>query len=347
MQTPRVSVIIPVYNTASYLQKCLDSVLKQALGDIEVICVENGSTDDSLDVLREYEKKDHRLKVVVHPEGRLGDARNAGVERATGTYIGFVDSDDFIATEMYERLYTSATKYDADLAICGVMTYNDLDGKCVEKEPGMLHCEECVNLSDHRLLFRSMTAWNKLYKREFLEQHGFRFPEDIFYEDQLYVSRAYLLANRIAVVNEPCYYYRKDRPGQISTLSGRQLFDVFTIFKDLDAFAASQGLPQTHLQDIAEQKVNALFYLFRYVAKEHRREFFNKMKYEFCASQIVEPPHFLSSTYYNNYLIVRDHGCFTACLLMRCKDRIGRLLTIPFIKKLYLAMRPSRRTLAL
>ncbi len=339
MSKPSVSIIVPVYNTEAYLGQCLDSVLGQTLSDIEVICVDNGSTDGSLQILRNYADHDPRVTVIVHPEGRLGGARNAGLRRATGEYIGFVDSDDFIDAEMYRLLYSCSLRHDADLGICGITTYLMDDGAFAPKEPEILGSEECTSIAANRLLFRNLTAWNKLYRREFIERNCFLFPEDTFYEDQVYVPRAYMLANRIAVVSRPCYYYRKQRPGQISTLTDDRIFDIFQILAQLDAFAQERKLIPDLLQDIGELKIQSLLYLFRYTRGQRKRVFFNEMKGVFERVTVQSPLHFISRTHYNNARIVKACPYATAVTLLALREYLGRLLRIPLIRALYLRVR--------
>jgi glycosyltransferase involved in cell wall biosynthesis len=336
---PKVSVVIPVYNTASYLRQCIDSVLGQTLHDIEVICVENGSTDNSPEILKSYEATDNRLRVIVHPEGRLGGARNAGLDRITGEYVGFVDSDDYIKEEMYEATYSRAVTYNADLAICGVMNYFEKDGIFVEKEPAIFQGRECVTISENRWFFRNLTAWNKLYKRDFLERNSLRFPEGTYYEDQLFVTQAYLLANRIAVVKNQYYFYRKQRSGQISTLTDEHVFDIYNIFRRLDSFAQRNGLDRKFVQDIGEIKIQSLFYLFPYVEHLHRRRFFEMMKDVFKEIKFEHPPHFISNTLHNNFQIVKTYSYSTAVLFLRIRECLGKVLCIPILRNIYIAVR--------
>ena len=125
MEEIKVSVIIPVYNASKYLRQCLDSIISQTLQEIEIICVDDGSTDNSLEILNEYQKLDNRIKVLTQKHKRQGVARNYGMSIAAGEYIGFVDSDDWCEPDMYEKLYQRAKETDSDITMCAVTTYND------------------------------------------------------------------------------------------------------------------------------------------------------------------------------------------------------------------------------
>ncbi|NST07596.1 glycosyltransferase, partial [Enterococcus faecalis] len=117
---PKISIIVPVYNVEKYLEKCVRSILAQTFTDFELILVDDGSPDSSGAMCDQFAEQDQRVKVIHKENGGLSDARNAGIEIATGEYLGFVDSDDYIADDMYELLYTNIVKEDADLSICGI-----------------------------------------------------------------------------------------------------------------------------------------------------------------------------------------------------------------------------------
>ena len=121
----KVSVILPVYNVSDYLRQCMDSIVGQTLKDIEIICVDDGSTDDSLAILKEYEAKDQRVKVIQQANAGAGAARNKGLEIATGEYLSFLDSDDFVDVNMYEQLYLKAKAKDIDVVYCNCNIYKD------------------------------------------------------------------------------------------------------------------------------------------------------------------------------------------------------------------------------
>ena len=131
----KVSVIVPIYNVKRYLAKCLDSIISQTLKDIEIICVNDGSTDGSEKVLAEYAKKDSRIKIVNRKNGGLSAARNTGMPYATGKYIGFVDSDDYIEPTMYELMYYNAEHFNSQMVICAVHKLADWTNTVFEDDP--------------------------------------------------------------------------------------------------------------------------------------------------------------------------------------------------------------------
>ena len=329
---PKVSVIIPVYNTAQYLPQCLDSLKNQTLNDIEIICVDNGSTDSSFDILKDYEFKNKNIKVLHHDDGRQGAARNAGLKIAKGRYVGFVDSDDFIDSRMYESMYVKAITHDADMAICGITLYYQNSNQYIEKDPSIFPNKAAVHISENKLFYSNLTLCNKIYKRKFLSENLIVFPDDVYHEDQLYVIQAYLLSNKIAVIKKPFYFYRKQREGQVSTLYTDHLFEIFIIFQELDQFIKKQGFGEKIKNDITEIKIQRLFYFYDYINRKSKKKLFNLMKKEFNRVEEIKNFYILSKTQYENYIIVKKNDYALANLLLRAK--LYRDLFLKIFKKL-------------
>ena len=217
---PKVSVIIPVYNCEAFLQECIDSLCAQTLSEIEMIFVCDASPDNSLSILRDAEKKDERIRVIAFEENRgVSAARNAGLEMASGDYVIFCDSDDWIEPEMYERLYQMAQENDADIAFCRVFkdyahktenvplgfdTGTRFDEKAIRDTliPAMLSKEK----DSDDLPLSGYTPRN-LFKKEVIGSHRFR--EEIRYaEDLLFIVECMLDAKAAVAVDEAYYHYR-------------------------------------------------------------------------------------------------------------------------------------------
>ncbi|GHU08042.1 hypothetical protein FACS1894151_03290 [Spirochaetia bacterium] len=194
---PAVSVIIPVYNTSPYLCRCLDSVTGQTLRDIEIICVNDGSTDNSLEILRGYEQKDRRLKVIDFAENRgVSAARNAGMEAALGEYIGFVDSDDYVELDFYEKLYQKAIETGADIAKGRIRRENII-------------LDDNTNIKKDKMYFYYYFT-SAVYNRIFLKANGICFPEGLAYEeDPVFTIYAAAAAQRISFNDDAWYEYVK------------------------------------------------------------------------------------------------------------------------------------------
>ena len=185
----KISVIVPMYKVEKYLRKCVDSILAQTYQNLEVILVDDGSPDGCPAICDEYAKKDKRVKVIHKLNGGLSDARNAGLDIATGEYIGFVDSDDYIVPNMYEELYNAIKKYDCDLAVSDRMMVDEQGnvvhhGEDSHKAVVVKDNVESV-LFDDRFAHKTVPAWNKLYARHIFDT--LRYPKGRVYED-LWIS---------------------------------------------------------------------------------------------------------------------------------------------------------------
>lgn len=206
----KVSVIVPVYNVEKYLGICLDSITKQTLKEIEIICVNDGSTDNSFDILENRSKEDTRIVIFTQKNKKLGGARNTGMREAKGDYIAFVDSDDWIAPDFLEKLYNAAKKHDADMSCTSVVKFSK------EKEEYRNRFIEEKVFYDKSEMFEicecppCFYVWNKLYRRLFLLEHHLFFKEFVVYEDAEYSTLALIKANKIVTVPDTCYHYRRN-----------------------------------------------------------------------------------------------------------------------------------------
>lgn len=207
-QNPCISVIVPVYNVAPYLSRCVDSILAQTWKTLEIILVDDGSRDDSGRICDEYAKKDGRIQVIHKENGGLSSARNAGLDVATGAYVGFVDSDDWIEPDTYETMLRLMQTYDAQMSCAGRYdvaeeTLTKSVGLCPEKE-ACISGEELAGkifLWDHC----DSSACDKLYCRELFE--GIRYPEGRVCEDVPVTYRVALKAKRVVMCDKPLYNY--------------------------------------------------------------------------------------------------------------------------------------------
>ena len=203
---PKVSVIVPVYNTEKYLPKCLDSLTGQTLSDIEIICINDCSPDNSLAVLQEYAKKDNRIKIIDFKENKgVSIARNTGIDTATGEYIGFIDSDDFIDLDFYEKLYNNAIETGADVVKGNVYNY--------DTKTSLIELTNFYNINDKirenpvNFLYGFTSA---IYKTNFIKKHKICFPENItHFEDPYFSISVTLYKPKIDFIDDSKYYYVK------------------------------------------------------------------------------------------------------------------------------------------
>lgn len=212
---PKVSIIIPVHNTAEYLEKCVASVTAQTLTDTEIILVENASTDNSLELCHQIALTDKRIKVLHIDEADLSTARNAGVEMASGEYVGFVDSDDTIHPEMYEHMYSLAKEHNLGLVDCNFYcTYDTKPNKYPYPQDGkviILSAKEAATLNLREKISRVVCTM--LYKRSLFET--LKFPTHMYYEDRASTFLFMAAAQRVGIINKAYYAYYQ-RTGSIN-----------------------------------------------------------------------------------------------------------------------------------
>ena len=224
-KNPAVSIVIPVFNVEKYIGKCLDSLISQTLHNIEIICVNDCSTDKSLDILRDYEAKDNRIVVIDLPRNiKQGGARNAGIKKARAPFLGFVDSDDWVSLDMYENLYTLAVTHDAEM-VCGdyFQYYSEQDIRL------RINCKpEWFSLPEHErnkhFIEGECRIWTNIIKKEVFIRNKIEFPEELFYEDNAIVTALYLSARKIVKDTHPYYYYRCNNISTTRSINNYSLF---------------------------------------------------------------------------------------------------------------------------
>lgn len=215
-----ISIIVPAYNVENYIDRCLDSILGQTYKNLQIIVVDDGSTDSTASICDEYGKKDSRIEVIHQKNAGLSGARNAGLRVARGDYIGYVDGDDYIEPVMYEKMINAMTENSVNLVVCG---YNQI-GPQGEKynfsrKNIVLSREEALDVyvSDNREFHIFNSVWSKLFEKDIVK--GLEFPVGHNSEDILYTTKALVNCNGVVFVDDPLYNYVLDREGSIMNAS--------------------------------------------------------------------------------------------------------------------------------
>ena len=219
----KVSVIVPVYNVENYLDQCLTSIVNQTLKEIEIICVNDSSTDGSLDILNKYAKQDARIQIVTQENAGAGAARNRGMAMATGKYLAFLDADDFFEADLLEKQYQMAETDKADFVVCKSDQYHTEKKEYVqvswvvrEKELPPYHPFSYRQMTDNVFKVFVGWAWDKLYRRSFVEQYHLKFQEQRTSNDMLFVFSAIAMAKKIAIVSDILVHQRRDAKDSLS-----------------------------------------------------------------------------------------------------------------------------------
>lgn len=216
---PILTVIIPVYNTAKYLKRCLDSVINQSIHNIEIICINDGSIDDSLYILEKYKDIDDRIKIISKENEGLSVARNVGISLASGKYITFVDSDDYIETNSYELALQYFNSYEVDAVYFSTNLVYENHSHDINQEKYYEHkYQGIIDLTPDILNNMDVSAWNKIYKHELIKRYEIKFPVGLLYEDNPFFWSYMLVSNKVYFMNEKLYNYTI-RDGSIMRLT--------------------------------------------------------------------------------------------------------------------------------
>ncbi len=221
---PLISIIVPVYNVENYLGKCIESIMAQTYKNIEIILVDDGAKDKSGEICDEYAKKDSRIRVIHKENGGLSDARNCGLEAASGELVGFVDSDDYIDSDMYEILYHTMDKYDAEMSMCDV--YDVYDGKEVSQRDDVrdfsVDAEQAMKIvMDGQINYAY--AVNKLYRKELFDE--IRYPKGKIIEDAFVILFLLEKTKRVAFSTARKYYYYHRENSIVSNAFSKKHYD--------------------------------------------------------------------------------------------------------------------------
>jgi glycosyltransferase involved in cell wall biosynthesis len=276
-----ISVIVPVYKVEKYLEKCVDSIVRQTYHNIEIILVDDGSPDTCPQLCDEWEKRDSRIKVIHKENGGLSSARNAGLDIVKGAYIVFVDSDDYIADNMVERLYSALKEHNADMSLCG-FTYIDESNQPVEDMNSKLHTSdevisgrEAVKLLLSKYNWYYTIAWCKLYRTELFQD--IRFPVGKIHEDEFISHLIFDKCKKVSCISDRLYFYLQREDSimgkNFNRLNIREL-DAVEAFVRRALFLESVGINEQikyyYLRAI-NNFVDIYFYNLNCSAKEYAR----------------------------------------------------------------------------
>ena len=256
----KLSIVIPVYNVEYYIAQCLESILNQSFKDLEIICVNDGSTDNSLSVLQDYKAKDDRIIIIDQKNEGSGVARNAGLSIAKGEYVYYVDGDDWIEDNALEKIIVKADKLNTDILIFGGLSYYEGKGKnggySADKLPKEYFNKVFSSKDIKKDIFKfPSTAWTKLYKRDFLIKNNIKFQDIKAGQDQLPFFHSMIKAERIALLPENLYCYRKNRKGAVTSVKKKKNFSPIYVFYGIEDMLKSENL----LDDYKSIFVNKYF----------------------------------------------------------------------------------------
>ncbi len=316
----KVSIILPVYNVEKYLKECMDSIVNQTFEDIEIICINDGSTDNSLAILNSYASKDGRIKIISQENAGIGAARNVGMRAAEGDYIFFIDSDDFIYLDAIEDMYESAVLNDSDIVLFRRTREFDIDRvknhegynfDSIFKISGDDYREFTFDYKDLKqfVLNGYLAVWMKFYKREFLNRYDdFYFQEGIAYEDGLFHVKVFLRAERMSHIPKVYYHYRKN-PESVMNNSSYNM-DIFKVVDSVEEFLIDNDYYGEFKNEFDLYKIVQIsLYLF----SSGTEEYFQKAREEFLKVNL-SPKHIVPEYRMNYFNLVLDSNNYVEFL---------------------------------
>ena len=330
----KVSIIIPTYNVDMFLDECLESVQRQTLHDIEIICVNDGSTDHSLEIIKKYAENDPRFVIIDKENGGYGKAMNVGLDKATGEYIGIVEPDDFVPLYMYEDLYNIAKKNELDFVKADFyrftrstengdmnLVYNHLDrnhewyGKVFDPS------EEPITLSF------IMNTWSGIYKREFLEKHQIRHNETpgASFQDNGFYFQTFVYAKRAMIIDKPYYMNRRDNPN--SSVNNREKVYCSNVEYDYirDLLMRDPAVWEKFKYMYTVKKFHNYRFTLSRIADEFKKEYIQRISQEFKRAREkdeLKPNLFSSKEWENLMFLIKDpDGYYVKYYLQSARER--------------------------
>lgn len=305
-ETHTVSVIVPIYNAEKFLDKCLHSIVTQSYPYLEIICVNDGSTDESPEIIEKYRKRDSRIVVINQENKGLSAARNAGTDKASGNYITYVDADDFIEVNMIEVMLKNIITYDTDIVFEAVWPYDDLTKTRLPKEVPYFTLSWIDSSFDNRafsytelldeLFLLPVMAWAKLYNAEFLKKSGVRFPDGLIYEDNIFFFGLLFKTNKISIDRRQLYNYRLNVRNSIINSPKKRVFDMIEIMDRLEALLKKQPFYESIKLDFLLYRINSLMRPLKFLGGKTERKYFYKLQEEFLNIDLL---------YYNEAILAQ------------------------------------------
>lgn len=306
MNMAEVSVVIPVYNVEKYLSFCLDSVINQTFEDIEIICVNDGSTDKSAFILGRYADFDNRIKIITRENGGLSAARNTGLDAVQGDYVLFVDSDDYVSPLLVENTLELSKKFGADyvsfnnfvltqnpkkiyLSFCAVD--NSLENKFLQEK----------NLPPSMLADIPLTAWSKLYKTKLIKDNNMKFIEGMQYEDGPWGYEYFCVSRSFVFSNQSLYFYRAAREGSIMLKKDLSVLDVLKSLKLSDEVMKKYGKFDKYKSGILKLNLDLLMFHYNRLTPDIRKIYYKEAK-DYITSFVSNGVFELKEAKHRNYL---------------------------------------------
>ena len=280
---PAVSVLVPCYNVERYIRQCLDSVVNQTLRDIEIICINDGSTDGTPAILGEYSARDSRIRIIDKPNSGYGDSMNQALDAATGEYVGIVESDDWADADMFGTLYDAAKKYDVDMVKSNFYDYRGGESTLNDIIPDK-DVDMALHPAERNAIFTSTCyIWTAIYRRTWLNEQDIRFlpTPGAAYQDTSFNFKALACARNAWFMRRPFLHYRRDNENS-SVSSWGKVYSVCDEYHEIERFIKERKELSRLLPVVQKMKYQSYFWNFRRLPIPTDREFGYRAASEFA-----------------------------------------------------------------
>jgi len=310
---PKISVIVPVYNCEKWLCKCLDSLICQTYDNLEIICINDGSTDSSPEILKKYKTKDERIVLLEQNNLGVSAARNAGIKASTGDYLSFIDADDWVLLTLYQTFVDYVSKVDKIIDIWCFNAYQYIAGRS-DVVPGIFL--ELSQWKNHENVYsihtfddclqpfsRNLSAANKIYRRKFLLESKLYFPDKLKFEDTVFHVITFLNAKTIMLTDEVFYGYRRGHGTTASTEVIPQIFDIFKVVDLIENELRRLNLYDDYKYSLFQYKFRIFTRIYRYCPENLLQKYYDEMKKRLVAMETGGGMDYTIYTRLNNYEI--------------------------------------------
>lgn len=332
----KVSIIIPTYNVEDYLEECMDSVVNQTLHDLEIICINDGSTDSSLEILKRYAKDDDRIIIVDKENGGYGIGMNIGLDKATGEYIGIVEPDDYVPLNMYGDLYKKAKENDLDFIKADFYRFKRKNNGDME----LAYNHLSQNEEDYNVVFDPshtpeairyiMNTWSGIYKREFLEKYHIRHNETpgASFQDNGFWFQTFVYGQRAMIVNKPYYMNRRDNPN--SSVHNKEKVYCMNVEYDhiRNILSKDEELWERFKYMYWYKKYHSYWMTVMRIGDEYKREYVERFSAEFKRAldkHELDQSVFTANTWSNIMFLIKDPEGFYYAKALFGNDEVAQL----------------------
>jgi glycosyltransferase involved in cell wall biosynthesis len=347
---PKISIIIPVYNVEPYLRNCLDSVVNQTMREIQIICINDGSTDNSSVILGECAGCDSRFLIINKTNGGVASARNAGLALAIGKYVIFVDSDDTVDIKLCEKVYEKAEQSNADF----VLFFHDTSDNQRRICDITINTDDKVSWEEKKCLLKFGLVCGKLWRKDFLQKNNLKFYEKLYWlEDTMFYWHGLQLATKVSIFPEKLYHYNIHETSLSSSLYGNNSLGIFGIFTKCKLYLMEHELYQYYKSLFLRIEVDSLFGIYRGVQNEYKAEFLERLNNWIGIEEIDymrHERHIDYSVTYFFYQITGDWRIFLMFVRRRVRAFLGEnkrcviRAIVNFIKKFQTKCKTSKPT---